>query len=169
MNTKKLSLSGLLIALGLILPIVFHAFGGAGKIFLPMHLSVLVAGFLLPPVNALAVGMLTPFLSSVLTGMPVTFPMMPIMIVELGTYALVISLLNKKRIESIYLKLIVAMVSGRIMAGITVFAMAGIAGLKMKPLIFVQGSIVTGLPGIIIQLIMIPLVMKVLEQKSVLN
>jgi hypothetical protein len=40
MNTKKLSLSGLLIALGLIMPMVFHAFGGAGKIFLPMHLTV---------------------------------------------------------------------------------------------------------------------------------
>lgn len=169
MNTKKLSLSGLLIALGLILPIVFHAFGGAGKIFLPMHLSVLVAGFLLPPVNALAVGMLTPFLSSVLTGMPVTFPMMPIMIVELGTYGLVISLLNKKRIKSIYVKLIVAMVSGRIMAGVMVFAMANIVGLKMKALVFVQGSILTGLPGIVVQLIMIPLVVKLLDQKAVLN
>jgi len=169
MNTKKISLSGLLIALGLILPIAFHAFGGAGKIFLPMHLSVLVAGFLLPPVNALAVGMLTPFLSSVLTGMPVTFPMMPIMIVELGTYALVISLLNKKRIESIYVKLVVAMLSGRIMAGLMVFAMVNVVGLKMNALVFVQGSIVTGLPGIIIQLIMIPLVVKLLDIKSVLN
>jgi hypothetical protein len=169
MNTKKLSLSGLLIALGLIMPMAFHAFGGAGKIFLPMHLTVLVAGFLLPPVNALAVGMLTPFLSSVLTGMPVTYPMMPIMIVELGTYALVISLLNKNRIDSIYLKLVVAMISGRIMAGIMVFAMATVVGLKMKPLIFIQGSIITGIPGIIIQLIMIPLVVKVLEQKSVVN
>lgn len=169
MNTRKLSLSGLLIALGLIMPMVFHAFGGAGKIFLPMHLTVLVAGFLLPPVNALAVGMLTPFLSSILTGMPVTFPMMPIMIVELGTYALVISLLSKKRVESIYLKLVVAMVLGRVMAGLMVFAMATVVGLKMKPLVFVQGSIITGLPGIIIQLIMIPLVVKVLEQKSVLS
>ena len=169
MNTRKLSLSGLLIALGLIMPMVFHTFGGAGKIFLPMHLTVLVAGFLLPPVNALAVGMLTPFLSSILTGMPVTFPMMPIMIVELGTYALVISSLSKKRIESIYFKLVVAMLSGRVMAGLMVFAMATVVGLKMKPLVFVQGSIITGLPGIIIQLIMIPLVVKVLEQKSVLS
>ncbi|HKL41079.1 MAG TPA: ECF transporter S component [Clostridia bacterium] len=169
MNTKELSLSGLLIALGLILPMVFHAFGGAGKIFLPMHLTVLVAGFLLSPLNALAVGMLTPFLSSVLTGMPVTFPMMPIMIVELGTYALVISLLNKKRIESIYLRLIVAMVTGRIMAGFMVFAMATTVGLKMKSIIFVQGSIITGLPGILIQLIMIPLIIKLLGQKAVLN
>jgi hypothetical protein len=113
--------------------------------------------------------MLTPFLSSILTGMPVTYPMMPIMIVELGTYALIISLLSKKRINSIYIKLIVAMVSGRVMAGFMVFAMATVMGLKMKPLLFVQGSIITGLPGIIIQLIMIPLVVKVLEQKSVLS
>jgi len=169
MNTRKLTLSGLLLAIGLVLPIAFHAFGGAGKIFLPMHLSVLVAGFLLPPVNAVAVGMLTPFLSSLLTGMPVTFPMMPIMVIELGTYALVISLLNKKRIKSIYVKLIGAMLAGRIMAGLTVFLMVNLVGLKMKPLLFVQGSIVTGLPGIIIQLIMVPLVVKLLDQKTVLN
>ena len=169
MNTRKLTLSGLLLAIGLVLPIAFHAFGGAGKIFLPMHLSVLVAGFLLPPVNAVAVGMLTPFLSSLLTGMPVTFPIMPIMVIELGTYALVISLLNKKRIKSIYVKLIGAMLAGRIMAGLTVFLMVNLVGLKMKPLLFVQGSIVTGLPGIIIQLIMVPLVVKLLDQKTVLN
>ena len=169
MNTRKLTLSGLLLAIGLVLPIVFHAFGGAGKIFLPMHLSVLVAGFLLPPVNAVAVGMLTPFLSSLLTGMPITFPIMPIMVIELGTYALVISLLNKKKIQSIYVKLIGAMLAGRIMAGLTVFVMVNLIGLKMKPLLFVQGSIVTGLPGIIIQLIMVPLVVKLLDQKTVLN
>lgn len=169
MNIKKLSLSGLLLTLGVILPIVFHTFGAAGKIFLPMHLSVLVAGFLLPPVNALAVGMLTPLLSSILTGMPITFPIMPIMVVELGAYAFIISLLNKNGIESIYVKLVTAMITGRFFAGIMVFMMANIFGLKMKALIFVQGSIVTGLPGIIIQLIIIPLVIKLLDQKMAFN
>jgi len=123
MNSKKITLSGLLLALGIIIPIAFHVLGAAGKIFLPMHLSVLVAGYLLPPVNALVVGLLTPFLSSVLTGMPITYPIMPIMVVELGTYGLVISLLNKKGIKNIYFKLVAAMISGRVIAGLMVYFM----------------------------------------------
>ena len=72
MKTKNLVISAILIAIGFILPILFHTFGLLGPIFLPMHLSVLMGGFLLLPHEALLVGIATPILSSIFTGMPMT-------------------------------------------------------------------------------------------------
>ena len=46
---QKLCLTSMLIAVGVLLPQVFHLIGGsaAGGIFLPMHISVIVTGFLI--------------------------------------------------------------------------------------------------------------------------
>ncbi len=63
-NTKRLIVSGVLMAFGLVIPMAFHGAGMAGPIFLPMHIPVLVGGFILSPLYALFVGMFTPVLSS---------------------------------------------------------------------------------------------------------
>ena len=72
--TRQLTVSGFFIALGLILPMLFHLAGGMGVVFLPMHLPVLLAGFFLGPRFGLLVGIITPLLSSLLTGMPPLLP-----------------------------------------------------------------------------------------------
>lgn len=158
MNRKNIELvtSGLLLALGILLPIIFHSFGILGKIFLPMHIPVLIGGFFLSPYLAFVVGIFTPLLSGVLTGMPPIYPMAIIMAFELGTYGIVISLAVGKLKLSIIPSLILSMILGRIVAGVTVFILANLFGLKMDPYIFVKGAIVTGIPGIIVQLILIP-------------
>jgi riboflavin transporter FmnP len=84
---RQITLAGLFIAIGLILPMAFHVLG-PGTTFLPMHIPVLMAGFSLGLPMALLVGILTPILSSLLTGMPLIFPVLPFMILELGTYAI---------------------------------------------------------------------------------
>lgn len=155
-TTKEIVLSGLLLAGGLILPMIFHMFGMTGPIALPMHIPVLIGGFLLPPQLALALGIITPIVSGLLTGMPVMFPMSIIMAVELGTYGLVASLTTRKLKLSPIPSLITAMILGRIMAGITVAVLVQLFAVKMNPIVFVQGAVVTGIPGIIIQLIFIP-------------
>ena len=100
-TTNEVILSGLLLATGIILPMIFHMFSLTGPIALPMHIPVLMGGFLLPPQLALLLGITTPFVSSVMTGMPVFFPMAIIMSVELGTYGLTASLASKKFAASI--------------------------------------------------------------------
>ena len=45
-NTKKVVFSGLLVAMGIALPIMFHSIPNAGSIFLPMHIPVLLSGFI---------------------------------------------------------------------------------------------------------------------------
>ena len=155
-TTRELVLSGLLLAAGLILPMIFHMFSMTGPVFLPMHIPVLIGGLLLPPSLAIPLGIITPLLSSTLTGMPVAFPMAPIMAVELGVYGLSASIATRKLKLNSVLALIIAMVDGRIAAGLAVAVLVQLFGVKMDPIMFVKGAIVTGLPGLIIQLIFIP-------------
>ncbi|MEL7649430.1 MAG: ECF transporter S component [Sedimentibacter sp.] len=155
-TTKELVLSGLFLASGLILPMIFHSFGLTGPIALPMHIPVLLGGFVLSPVLALCLGIITPLVSSLLTGMPVIFPMAVIMMFELGTYALTASLMSRKMNLSPILSLIGAMAAGRIAAGIVVALLVALFGVQMNPVLFVKGAVLTGIPGIIIQLVFIP-------------
>ena len=69
-SIKSMVLAALFMALGIVLPIALHAIPDAGKIFLPMFLPVLVGALFLPWQYALAVGVFTPLLSTLLTGMP---------------------------------------------------------------------------------------------------
>lgn len=153
---KELVLGGLLLASGIIIPMIFHMFGLTGPIALPMHIPVLIGGFLLPPQLALALGIMTPVFSGLLTGMPVMFPMSIIMAVELGIYGLTASIATRKFNLSTIPSLLISMVTGRIGAGIAVAALVQLFAVKMNPVLFVKGAILTGLPGIVIQLVFIP-------------
>lgn len=155
-KNRELVTGGLLLALGIIVPIIFHSAGILGQVFLPMHIPVLIGGFLLSPHLALTLGIITPLLSGLLTGMPPIYPMAIIMAFELGTYGIIASLSVRKFKISTIPSLIISMLSGRIAAGLTVFFLVSLFKLKMNPVIFVKGAIVTGIPGIIIQLIIVP-------------
>lgn len=155
-TTKELVLSGVLLGVGLLLPMVFHMFSMTGPIFLPMHIPVLIGGILLPPSLALALGIITPVVSSILTGMPVAFPMAIIMAFELGTYGLTASIATRKLKLNPLLSLIIAMIDGRIAAGLVVAVLVQLFGLQMNPIMFVKGAIITGLPGLLIQIVFIP-------------
>ena len=152
-KTKKMVLAGLLLALGLIIPMVFHSGGLGGQIFLPMHIPVLMGGFLLPPSLALLLGVLTPLLSSVLTGMPGLFPMGIIMMLELGTYGLITSILYRNKKLPIVASLIIAMIVGRLVAGLTVFVLGTMFEIPFKAATFMITGVTTGIPGIVIQII----------------
>lgn len=164
-KTKELVLSGLLIALGLVLPMAFHLFKAGGPVFLPMHIPVLLGGMILSPIFALLVGVLTPIVSNLLTSMPPLMPMLPIMIVELGLYGLVASILRKKLNLNVFISLIISMIIGRIGAGLVVYVMTSVFAVQFAPPIaFVIGGISKGIPGIIIQLIFIPIIVKAVEK-----
>jgi hypothetical protein len=165
-NTRQMILAGFFMAIGLLIPAIFHMLGGAGPIFLPMHIPVLIAGFFLSPFYAAMVGLITPLLSSALTGMPVFYPILPIMMGELMTYGLVVSWLSQGRMKNIWGRLIAAMIAGRMVAGLIVFVLATGFGLKMKPLIYLQGAIITGLPGLVIQILLIPALVILIQNRN---
>ena len=168
-TTSQLVTASLLLAIGILVPMIFHIFGVAGQAFLPMHIPIIIGGYILAPQLAFILGLLTPFLSSFLTAMPVLFPIAVIMMVELSFYALTISVLTKVFKQNTMVSLVIAMVVGRIMAGLTVYCLVLLFNIKMKPILYVKAALITGMPGIIIQLILIPVLLHALKKSKILK
>lgn len=163
-KSRQLVRAALLIAIGVILPQAFHSIQNAGSIFLPMHIPVLVGGFILNPYYALCVGIVTPILSSVFTGMP-PIPYIYVMILELASYGLFISLLRNKVKIGLYPSLIGGMLAGRVMSIIGNYLIIHI--LMSRPFnitTVAAGIFIQGIPGIVIQIILIPLIIYALKR-----
>ena len=130
-----------------------------------MHIPVLIAGFIVGPYYGGVIGLLLPVLNHVLSGMP-PIPVLYSMTLELLVYGLVTGFLYAK-FKKIIPSLIIAMVSGRIISGLTsyiLFAFLGLGQFSMK--LWITGSIITALPGIVIQLILIPILVNILIKKK---
>lgn len=163
----RLTSAGLLLALGLLIPQLFHVFGQtAGKIFLPMHLSVLLAGLLLGPGYGFFIGLLTPVLSMLCTGMP-QMPTTVFMIAELAVYGLCGGLFYKKRGWNLFLGLLLTQLCGRAAYALTLFVMGTILGLEVPGVFAVVTAAVTGLPGIFLQWLLIPALVFALRKGGV--
>ena len=163
MRTNKLILTSLFIACGLLLPLAFHSFGMGGRTFLPMHLPVFLGGLLLGWLPGLIIGALTPVLSSLLTGMPPLIPSLPMMFVELALFGLVSGCLYHDKRKNIYFALITAMIVGRLGAAFVLMLFSDILGIKLHPLTYVAATFMTGLAGVIFQIVFIPILVKRLE------
>jgi len=155
---RTLTTTGLLLAIGLLLPMVFHAvFGEAGgRTLLPMHYAVLLGGLLLGPVAGAFLGIATPLLSTAMTGMP-PVAILPPMVVELAVYGLVAGLAHRRWKLAPVWSLMIAMIAGRVCLGLAVALLGPSIGLTATPVAYVVTSVVTGLPGIAAQLVAIPL------------
>ena len=159
-TTQRLTVSGLFLALGIILPYALgHGFGIPGTMLLPMHIPVLLCGFLCGPIYGALCGAALPILNCLLTGMPAPFPMLPIMFFELTVYGLTSGLLLSKTPLGkskfgIYAALPISMLCGRIAYAVTFYTLLLVVG-ELKALT-VSAAIVTGLPGMLIQLLIIP-------------
>ncbi len=160
---QRLAVTGMLVAVGILLPFATsHGMGVPGTVLLPMHIPALLCGLLCGPWYGAVCGLILPVLNSTLTGMPAIYPMMPIMAAELMTYGLVGGLIyHKTRLGShklgVYVALPVAMVCGRIAYGLTFGALLLISGQCKAPTVW--AAVVTGVPGIVVQLLLIPAIM----------
>ena len=167
MNTitpvKRTVLAALFVALCVILPMAFHAVPDGGSIFLPMHIPVLICGMLCGWPYGFLCGLMGPALSSMLTSMPPA-AMLPAMMVECGVYGLVsgamLLLVHTKNTRAdLYIALITAMLAGRVVSGI---AKALIFNPGLTFTYWITASFITALPGIVIQLVLIPLLVNLL-------
>lgn len=162
-KTKNLITTALCMALGLLLPSAFHLIG-AGTVFLPMHIPVLVCGMLCGWQYGAACGVIVPLLSSVLTGMPPIFPVAPAMMFELCAYGCLTGLFYRRFKFNIYLSLVLAMVGGRVVSGIANAIFMGVAGNPYGFSAFLSGAFVTALPGIVLQLVFVPILVMALQK-----
>ncbi|MDR1101929.1 MAG: ECF transporter S component [Clostridiales bacterium] len=161
-RTSKLILSALFIAIGVLLPTALsHYFGRqVGTIFSPMHLPILLCGLICGWKYGLAVGIITPLLSSSVTGMPPLIPIGIAMALELATYGAVAGALRQ---IDVYIALIVAMISGRVVYQITQMSLAGVNIGWFKA--FLVEEFVTQWPGILITLVLVPLIMRLIPRR----
>ena len=153
------------LAVGLILPFLTGQIKQIGDMLLPMHLPVMLCGLVCGWPYGLVTGLMGPLLSSIITGMPPA-AMLPSMMVECGVYGLVTGLMMKyirtgKLLPDLYISMLTAMALGRIVSGL---AKALIFTPGTAPFAWVTTSLVTGIPGIVIQLVLMPLVIFALTQ-----
>ncbi len=172
-RTKKLTLSALFLALGLVLPFLTMQLPTLGNMLLPMHIPVLLCGFICGGGYGCIIGFTVPLLRSVIFGAPSLMPKAIAMSFELATYGLVAGLLysafRKKRLGS-YFALIVAMIVGRIVWGAVSY---GLYNLFLENnftwALFISGAFINAFLGIILQILVIPPIIMLLEKKRLLN
>ena len=168
----KLTYSALCLALGLVLPFLTGQIPEIGSMLCPMHFPVLLCGMLCGWQYGMAVGFVTPLLRSVIFGMPPMMTAIP-MAFELLTYGLIAGLLYKlfsNKLIGTYASLISAMVCGRIVWGFAQLIMTGLQGTSFPFEAFIAGAVLNAIPGIIAQIVLIPLIVFALERANlVLN
>ncbi len=170
MNTKlsqddlrQIPLAALFAAMGVILPQFFHLVG-LGAMFLPMFLPVIVGSMLLSRRFAFSVAVISPLVSWLLTGMPpLAPPVLPVILIELTVISQLISTIRVHLHKPIWLALISGIVVDRLLLFMIVSLIAPLFGFT-HPL-FSIALVISGIPGIILQLIVVPLTMRFIQQK----
>ncbi len=169
---KNLVLAAMFLAIGLLLPFLTGQLKNLGSMLLPMHIPVLLCGLICGWQYGAAVGAILPLLRNLLFGMP-PMPGAISMAFELCTYGLVIGLmygLSKwKCIISLYRSMIVAMLAGRAVWGIAQYIILGIKGGSFGFEAFMAGAFLNAIPGIILQLIFIPVMMVALDRTGLVR
>ena len=163
MKVKELTLSGVFLLLGLVLPFVTGQIPQFGSMLLPMHLPAMFAGLCLPLSYAALLGFMLPLLRSLLFSMPPMYPTALAMAFELMAYAVVINLVyglfKNKNTLSVYVSLIASMLAGRIVWGLVMYVLTGI-GFEA----FMASAFINAIPGIVLQLVLVPLIMNLLKR-----
>jgi thiamine transporter ThiT len=171
-TTKKMVLSGLFLALGLLLPFLTGQIPQFGNMLLPMHIPVLICGFICGWPYGLAVGFITPLLRSVLFSMPPMFPTATAMAFELAAYGFATGILYRllsKKVSSLYVTLLCAMIFGRVIWGIAQMILTGVTGKAFTLAIFLSGAFLNAVPGIVLQIILIPILILALQKAKLME
>ncbi len=153
----------LLSGLGITLPRIFHLLAGstAGATFLPMHIAVLLAAITLGTLPAIIVSGSSVVFNYLLTGMP-ALARLPYMLIELVIYSILLSIFNKK--FNLYVSLIATIILGRILYSGVLFIAINLIGLPTYGISVIE-SIKVGIPGIIIQLLFIPIIARIINER----
>ncbi|MEA5010726.1 MAG: ECF transporter S component [Angelakisella sp.] len=166
-TVKQMVLGGLFLALGIVMPFLTAQIPGIGSRLLPMHIPVLLCGFVCGGPVGLLVGFVVPILRSMMFGMPPMFPTAIAMAFELAVYGWLCGVLYQrlpKTTPNIYLSLIGAMLGGRIVWGLISLVLYGMAGNPFSLQIFMAGAFINAAPGILLQLVLIPIIVVALRK-----
>lgn len=166
-KTRSITLTGLMIAVGIVIVTVLKNFGGQPilRLFSPMHFPVMIAGLAIGPVEGLICGVMTPLLSYLINGLPPTGPMA--MMAELGVYGLVTGLVmkfmkNTRGVKKVYIALIAAMIIGRIAGGLVTGFILNAGEYSVNA--WISAYFIGTAPAIAVDLILVPLIVTALQR-----
>lgn len=179
MDTKKknyirnLTLAAMFLAIGLLLPIFTGQIKQIGSMLLPMHIPVILCGLICGWQYGLGVGFILPLLRSAIFGMPILFPDGVSMAFELATYGFAVGFLyfrsRWKCVIALYRCMIISMLAGRAVWGIVQAALLGLGENGFTLSAFIAGAFLKAIPGIILQLILIPAIMITLNKTGLVR
>lgn len=168
-NLRNLCLSAMFLALAFVLPFLTGQIPEIGNMLCPMHIPVLLCGFVCGGPWGFAVGLIAPILRSVTIGAPTLFPRAVAMAFELAAYGFFTGLFHKvlpKKKPYIYLSLVLSMIIGRLVWGAAQFCFMGLAHTEFSLAKFWAGAVTEAIPGIILQLAVIPVFVMMLKKSK---
>lgn len=172
-NLKSMILAAMFMAIGLVLPFLTGQIREIGNMLLPMHIPVLLCGLICGWQYGAIIGFILPPLRFMLFGMPPLFPIGIAMTFELAVYSLVIGFMYSrsrwKCVFSLYRSLVVAMICGRIAWGVARVLLTGVAGEAFTWQMFMAGAVLNAIPGIVLQLLIIPAIMVALNKTGLVS
>ena len=168
----KMVLAALFLALAYVLPFLTGQISKIGSMLCPMHLPVLLCGFICGPVWGLIIGLVVPIFRSLTLGMPAIFPTAVCMTFELATYGAFAGIMHKilpRKKLCIYCSLLTAMILGRLVWGAAMYIIVGMSGGSFTLAAFIAGAFTHAIPGIIIQIVLVPILVMLLDNPNVLK
>ncbi|MBQ4117227.1 MAG: ECF transporter S component [Clostridia bacterium] len=169
----KMILAALFLALAYVMPFLTGQIPEIGSMLCPMHIPVLLCGFICGAPWGLVIGFISPLFRSVLTGgFPPMFPAAVCMAFELASYGVVAGMLHKllpRKKLYIYVSLIISMLVGRVVWGVAMFVCMGIKGGSFTLAAFLAGAFTNAVPGIVVQIVLIPVIVMLLEKTKILK
>ena len=171
-NLLKMIFAALFLALAYVMPFLTGQIPKLGSMLCPMHIPILLCGFICGWQWGLVVGFVAPLFRSLTLGMPPLFPTAVCMAFELVAYGAVAGLMHKmlpRKKPFIYVSLLTAMIVGRILWGVAMFVFMGIRGGSFTFAAFVAGAFTNALPGIIVQIVLIPVLVMLLDNPKILK
>ena len=174
-TVKNIVITALCITLCYILPFITGQIPQINSMFSPMHIPILLCGILCGGSYALAAGVISPILRSLILTMPPLFPTAISMAFELAAYGvssgLIYSRIKRKTnyFTAIYVALISAMIFGRAVFGVTTAVLMGIQGNEYTFSTFFTTVFIQGLPGILCHMIVVPLIIFALKKAKIVK
>ena len=165
----NLVLGALFLALALVLPFLTGQIPEIGAMLCPLHIPVILCGFICGPIWGAAVGLSAPLLRSLTIGMPPLFPTAVCMAFELAAYAVTAGLMHRllpRKKPYVYLSLLTAMAAGRIVWGIAAWIALGMSGGSFTLAAFLSGAVINALLGIAVQIAVIPILVMILDKEK---
>ena len=171
-NPVNLAISAMFLAVAFVLPFLTGQIQQIGNMLCPMHIPVILCGFICGGPWGMAVGFVAPLLRSLILGMPPMYPNAFAMAFELAVYGLMSGILYRLlpgKKGYIYLSLIFSMIIGRLVWGAVQFACMGFDASRFGLAAFWTGAVANAIPGIILQIVLIPVVVMLAEKMKILK